>query len=120
MSTKHQPTTCLPPCLRPQIAKHVQAWQPPTNPASSKSALLRPLALQLYSRRPLLFLRGQPEPLPASVLLRATRKPSLASVSRGIGSSASLFRAPDNSLVVIKFDPRFGFAGTRCSAYQAP
>jgi hypothetical protein len=44
------------------------------------------------------------------VLLRSTRKPSLASLSRAVGPT-SLFKAPDNSLVVIKFDPRFGFAG---------
>lgn len=109
------PCCALPPCAPPptpplQIAKHVQAWQPPTDPTSSKSILLRPLALQLYSRRPLLYLRGHPEPLPASVLLRSSRKPSLASISRGVGQS-SLFKAPDNSIVVIKFDPRFGFAG---------
>jgi hypothetical protein len=106
--------------VHPQIAKHVQAWQPPTDtPAhNSKSVLLRPLALQLFSRRPLLFLRGQPEPLPASVLLRTTRKPSLATISRGVGTSASLFRAPDNSLVVIKFDPRFGFAGGCCHSLR--
>jgi len=93
----------------PEIAKHVQAWQPMPEPSSTKASLLRPLALQLYSRRPLLYLRGQPDPLPASVLLRSARKPTMSALTRTVGP-ASLFKAPDNTLIVIKFDPRFGFA----------
>jgi hypothetical protein len=44
------------------------------------------------------------------VLLRTTRKPSLAALNSAVGPT-SLFKAPGNSFVVIKFDPRFGFAG---------
>lgn len=101
-----------------QIAKHVESWQPPSSPSTSKEELLRPLALQLYSRRPLLYLRGHAQPLPASVLLRTARKPALSALSRGPGPS-SLFKTPDNTLVVIKFDPRFGFAGECPSAPRA-
>lgn len=103
-----------------QIAKHVLAWQPPSpgSPASStagssttsKATLLRPLAEQLYARRPLLYLRGRPDPLPASVLLRSVVKPPVEALSR-VGAAGSLFKAPANTLIVIKFDPQFGYAG---------
>lgn len=92
-----------------QVAKYVDAQAPALLGDAPKSLALRSLAEQLYIRRPVLYLKNHPEPLPATVLLRTARKPSVGALSTV--SAAGLFKSPDNSFIIIKFDPQFGYAG---------
>lgn len=103
----------------PQIAKHVDAWAVTPAAAGDKASALNDLAAQLFVRRPILQLKGHPAPLPASVLLRSVRKPSLGALAKA-PSAAGLFRAPSNSFVVIKFHPSFGYAGAASQPAPPP
>eukprot|EP00879_Flechtneria_rotunda_P006656 GHRR01006995.1.p1 GENE.GHRR01006995.1~~GHRR01006995.1.p1 ORF type:complete len:141 (+),score=29.60 GHRR01006995.1:228-650(+) len=95
----------------PEVAKHVDSWQAtPVQPNNDKTALIRPLAEQLYQRRPVLYLKGHKEPFPATVLLRAVRKSSVSALTK-TGTAAGLFQSPDNTFIVIKFPPQFNYAG---------
>jgi hypothetical protein len=105
-----------PSCL-PQVRKYVDAWSPPEasflQVGSSKEAALRSLAEALYQRRPVLYLKGHAQAYPAQVLLRTVRKPSVGALSTA-AAAAGLFKSPSNTVIVIKFDPQFGYAGESC------
>lgn len=92
------------------MAKYVDAQAPSLLRNAPKDSSLRSLAEQLYVRRPVLYLKGHAEALPATVLLRSARKPSVGALST-VGAAAGLFKSPNNSFIVIKFDPQFGYAG---------
>lgn len=94
-----------------QIAKHVAAWAATASLSSDKVAALRALAQELYQRRPILYLQGSTSPVSAQVMLRSVRKPSVAALAKAPAATASLFKAPSNTFIVIKFDPQFGYAG---------
>jgi hypothetical protein len=99
------------------VRKYVDAWSPPEAPflqvGSSKDAALRALAEALYQRRPVLYLNGHAKAYPAQVLLRTVRKPSVGALSTA-AAAAGLFKSPSNTVIVIKFDPQFGYAGEPC------
>jgi hypothetical protein len=99
------------------VRKYVDAWSPPEAPflqvGSSKEAALRALAEALYQRRPELYLKGHAQAYPAQVLLRTVRKPSVGALSTA-AAAAGLFKSPSNTVIVIKFDPQFGYAGGPC------
>eukprot|EP00882_Tetradesmus_deserticola_P015241 GHRQ01016232.1.p5 GENE.GHRQ01016232.1~~GHRQ01016232.1.p5 ORF type:complete len:125 (-),score=23.48 GHRQ01016232.1:479-853(-) len=111
-ASSFQPTDHLP--LGSQVKKYVDAWSPPAalllQAGSSKEAALRALAEALYQRRPVLHLQGHAQPYPAQVLLRTARKPSIGALGTA-AAAAGLFKSPSNTVIVIKFDPRFGYAG---------
>jgi hypothetical protein len=96
------------------VRKYVDAWNPPEAPllqvGTAKEAALRALAEALYQRRPVLYLKGHSKPHPAQVLLRTVRKPSVGALSTA-AAAAGLFKSPSNTVIVIKFDPQFGYAG---------
>eukprot|EP00775_Hariotina_reticulata_P004841 gene4841-5088_t len=94
----------------PEIAKHVAAWAATASPSSEKVAILRALAQELYQRRPILYLQGSSNPVAAQVMLRSVRKPSVVALAKAPAATASLFKAPSNTFIVIKFDPQFGYA----------
>jgi hypothetical protein len=96
------------------VRKYVDAWIPPEasflQVGTAKEAALRALAEALYQRRPVLYLKGHAQPYPAQVLLRTVRKPSVGALSTA-AAAAGLFKSPSNTVIVIKFDPQFGYAG---------
>ncbi|WIA41884.1 hypothetical protein OEZ86_009207 [Tetradesmus obliquus] len=97
----------------PEVRKYVDAWSPPEasslQAGTAKEAALRALAEALYQRRPVLYLKGHAQPYPAQVLLRTVRKPSVGALSTA-AAAAGLFKSPSNTVIVIKFDPQFGYA----------
>lgn len=97
----------------------MDAWSPPEasflQAGTAKEAALRALAEALYQRRPVLHLKGHAQPYPAQVLLRTVRKPSVGALSTA-AAAACLFKSPSNTVIVIKFDPQFGYAGARHSS----
>jgi hypothetical protein len=57
-----------------------------------------------------LYLKGHSQAYPAQVLLRTVRKPSAGALSTA-AAAAGLFKSPSNTVIIIKFDPQFGYAG---------
>jgi hypothetical protein len=102
-----------------QIAEHVAAWTASASPSGDKISTLRGLAQELYQRRPLLYVQGSTSPISAQVVLRSVRKPSVSALAKAPAATASLFKTPTNTTIVIKFHPQFGYAGQRSSSMAA-